>query len=58
MDKNRFRKIAEKVESEWKMGGLSYGLYYDYALEICKRYIEDRDLTFAIHSDNEERGFP
>lgn len=26
--------------SKYGMGGLSDGLYYDYALEICKRYVK------------------
>lgn len=37
IDEALFKKIARQVESEWKMGGLSDGLYYDYALEISKR---------------------
>ena len=55
MNENKFKKIAEGVESEWKMGGLSDGLYYDYALEVCKRYIKDRHPTSAMHSDGECR---
>ena len=38
MDKTLFKKIAGDVEEEWKMGGLSDGIYYDYALEIARRY--------------------
>ena len=33
-----FKQMAEEVESEYQMSGLSIGLYYNYALEIAKRY--------------------
>ena len=45
MDKEKFREIARDVESEWGFGGLSDGLYYDYAFEIAKRYIKARHLS-------------
>lgn len=35
-----FQKIAQDIEDEWKMGGLSGGIYEDYAREILKRYLE------------------
>jgi len=38
MDERLFKKIAEEIEKEWQMGGLSDGIYYDYALEIARRY--------------------
>ena len=34
------KKIAKEVEEEWKMGGLSDCLYFDYAIEILKRYLK------------------
>jgi hypothetical protein len=42
-----FKKIAEDVEEEWKMGGLSEGLYYDYAKEVAMRYI--RGIVLGLH---------
>ncbi len=38
------QKIAGEVEAEWRMGGLSSGLYFDYALEIVKRCYEEEIL--------------
>ena len=31
-------KLATEVESEWGTGGLSSGLYFDWAVEIAKRF--------------------
>jgi len=45
MDEALFKKIAEAVETEWQMGGLSDGLYYEYALEIAKRYFSAQPVT-------------
>ena len=45
MDETLFKKIAEEVELEWDMGGLSDGMYYDYALEIAKRYFSTHQLN-------------
>ena len=39
LKKVNLEKIAEDVEEEWKMGGLSHGLYFDYAKEIFNRAI-------------------
>lgn len=35
-----FNKIAIKVEKEFMCGGLSSGLYFDYAKECTRQYIE------------------
>jgi len=40
MDKILFKKIAQEVEQSFGMGGLSEGLYYDFALECARRYAE------------------
>ena len=40
INKKLFKQIAEKKESDWEMGGLSDGLYYDYALEVAEEYIK------------------
>ena len=50
MDETLFKKIAEAVEKEWQMGGLSDGMYYEYALEIAKRY-------FSAQQANTDDGF-
>jgi hypothetical protein len=34
-----FQRVAFIVEEEWECGGLSYGLYYKYAKEVCQRYL-------------------
>lgn len=39
MDEQRFRNIAAEIEKEFEMGGLSGGLYYDYAFACARRYI-------------------
>ena len=36
-----FRKIAEEVERDYGMGGLSHGLYCDYARDILERYLKN-----------------
>lgn len=38
IDQELFEKLSIEVEKDWEMGGLSYGLYRDYAEEILKRY--------------------
>lgn len=40
-----FKSIAKQVETEWKMGGLSDSIYYDYALEIARRYFSIKEET-------------
>jgi hypothetical protein len=40
INKKLFEQIAEKVESDWEMSGLSDGIYYDYALEVAEEYIK------------------
>jgi hypothetical protein len=44
IDENIFREIAKEVEYEWHCGGLSAGMYYDFAKEVAHRYIK-RHLT-------------
>ena len=43
MDEARFKIIAETVEEEYQMGGLSSGLYYDYAMECARRCCEKEE---------------
>lgn len=38
MKKEIIKPILEAVEKEYQMGGLSDGLYGDYASEVAKRY--------------------
>lgn len=40
VDDNLFHYIALQVEAEYGMGGLSGGLYEDYARDILVRYLE------------------
>lgn len=47
MDEIRFKKIANEIEAEFQMGGLSDGLYYDFALECARRYYENEQADSA-----------
>ena len=40
------QKICEEVEREFGMGGLSDGIYSDFAKEVAKRAI--KQATFAV----------
>lgn len=35
-----FEEIMISVEEDWGMGGLSEGLYAEFAWKCCKRFIE------------------
>jgi len=48
IDEKLFKEIAVGVERQWGMGGLSDGMYYDYALEIARYY-------FRIHQVAQEK---
>ena len=50
-DELLFKKIAQEVEQDWQMGGLSDGLYYDFAKEVANRYIE---RFLAVIRNNKE----
>ena len=39
MDEELFHRLAEEVEHDYQMGGLSGGLYEDYAHDILVRYL-------------------
>jgi len=39
--KDDFSKIAEKVEKEWNMGGLSDSMYEEYARECFIQYFKE-----------------
>lgn len=41
MNKKLFKKIAGEVENNFGEGGLSDGIYYDFALECAKRYFNE-----------------
>jgi len=47
VDENKFKLIAEKVALQWDCGGFSDGIYYDYALEILKRYIGEEEANYC-----------
>jgi hypothetical protein len=38
---DRLQEICEDVQREWEMGGLSDGLYGDYAKEVARRVVEE-----------------
>jgi len=40
INRKKIKQIAEEIEEEWQMCGLSGGIYEDYAYEITKKYIE------------------
>ena len=46
-----FQRIAGEVEKEWLYGGLSDGLYYDYAKEIAIRFIFEKGKQDIANSD-------
>ena len=52
MNEPLFKKIAEEVEKEWQMGGLSTGLYYDFAKEVAEKYIADLLKDISIDKVN------
>ena len=39
MDEELFRRLVEEVERDYQVGGLSGGLYEDYAHDILARYL-------------------
>lgn len=41
MTDDRLHEICDDVQREWDMGGLSDGLYGDYAKEVARRAIEE-----------------
>jgi len=45
-DKEKIEKIAREVEEEYKIGGLSEGIYLDFATDVAIRYEkEEREKT-------------
>ena len=45
-DKEKIEKIAREVKEEYKMGGLSEGLYLDFTTDVAIRYAkEEREKT-------------
>lgn len=38
--KEKIQEIASEVEKEYQMGGLSSGLYFDFAKEVAIRYAD------------------
>ena len=48
MDKEKFSRIADEVQKEWRMGGLAGTIYEDYAFEIAKRYMGDKEKEAMI----------
>jgi len=49
-DANLLHELADKLEAEWQMGGLSDGLYFDWAAEIALRFHEAKS---AMENANE-----
>ena len=45
LNEQQFQKIADEVEQQWQMGGLSSGLYYDFAHECTRRYCNVGGIT-------------
>ncbi len=41
MDETKLRAAAAQVAQEWKMGGLTGGIYEDFAVEVAKRAVAD-----------------
>lgn len=39
MNEKQMRAECAKIEAEWKMGGLSGGVYEDFAVELAKRAV-------------------
>jgi hypothetical protein len=48
------RKIGEEVESEYEMGGLSSGLYMDFATEVAIRYAKSLTPSVDVEKVREE----
>ena len=40
INEDLFQKSADEIQEEYKMGGLAEGLYYDFAMDTCKRYLQ------------------
>ena len=60
-DKNLINKIATDVQTEFKMGGLTDGIYLDFATEVATRYANslnhpsiESQLIERKHKENEE----
>jgi hypothetical protein len=49
-DEKVFQKIADDVQSEFQMGGLTDGLYYDFAKECAQKYISSHPAYFVLVS--------
>ena len=46
------QKICDDVQREWQMGGLSDGLYGDYAKEVARRAAEEeREACASVAED-------
>jgi len=46
-------EIARQIESEWKMGGLSSGIYFDFAMEVHKRLrLQDLQVIMEMIKKN------
>jgi hypothetical protein len=45
MDEELFHRLAEEVERDYQVGGLSGGLYEDYAHDIFARYLAAQQET-------------
>lgn len=39
MDEKLFKTIVNELQREWGVGGLSKGIYYDFAHECTRRYV-------------------
>lgn len=50
INKVMFEAIARDVERNWGCGGLSHGLYYDYALEVAQRYFDSQNTISNIEN--------
>lgn len=51
MNEERLQGICEQVEREYQMGGLSDGIYGDFAKEVAKRAVREASseaLGFAL----------
>ena len=44
-DTERFHKIATDVEHEYGMGGLCGTVYEEWAMDICKLYVSNKELS-------------
>ena len=57
MDEELFHRLAEEVEHDYQMGGLSGGLYEDYAHDILVRYLAAQqkdalDFSYCVCKSN------